>query len=510
MRVKLWLKRGLQGGILLLGLSYIPVLDRLADLLARTYVQRHNPYILADLGKAPWPREQPAAPPVKLALHDAAIAWATTAINEPVADEWEVPRKDETPDQATARRALFPNLDEEQRSMFAICHAETVMRFDSRGVLLNVYSDWFKRLNILDGKDSLLPAADIRATAKQAAHSGQTVTVTLPLDLPGNPDCKTDFHFLPVRETGEVYVFAGLEYAYLRAQVCNIPQDSRWDVNALRYKRNLRSPSPLTSNRYGFRAPDVTVPKPGNVFRILCIGGSTTHEGSDNPSTYPALLQERLKSLFPGRQIEVLNCGIEGIRTRSQFLLLADYLELTPDLIVAYEGINDVANEIQDVWEDTRPFPYDVLKCAPFVGYYLRPLLWPTEKTFHGWIKDLTIANFECLRRVCACKGIRLALCSNAYPNYDELPRDQRQFYSTKWWRDGRVYSKLLQALNAEIKQYCARKHLLYIPVNENITSTIDYLLDFCHMRPNGIALKADIVTQSIKDYIAPAVNALK
>jgi hypothetical protein len=341
-RLKVWLKRGLQGGILLLALSYIPVLDRLADLFARNYVENHNPYILAGRAKVPWPRERPVALPAQLDLHDAVTEWGATAIDEPAADEWEVPRKDETVDQRTVRRALFPNLNEEQRSRFAICHAETVMRFDARGALSNVYSDWYKRWRILNGKDSLLPTADICATAKQAAHSGQAVTVALALRSSENPNGKADFYFLPRQDAGEVYVFAGLELAYLRAQVCNIPQDSRWDVYGLRYKRNMSDTTsvyPITSNRYGFRAPDVTVPKSGNIFRILCIGGSTTYEGSDNASTYPALLQARLKSLFPGRQIEVLNCGIEGIRTRSQFLLLPDYLELEPDLIIDRKSV---------------------------------------------------------------------------------------------------------------------------------------------------------------------------
>ena len=47
-------------------------------------------------------------------------------------------------------------------------------------------------------------------------------------------------------------------------------------------------------NRWGFRTQDFEKRKPQLVFRVVCIGASTTVQGPTNETTYPALLQEML------------------------------------------------------------------------------------------------------------------------------------------------------------------------------------------------------------------------
>ncbi len=483
----------------------------LAERVQTRWIAAHNPYIAATLAAAPWPRPLPGALPENLDLRAASAQWQSSLDTTSAASDWEIPSNSLTPEERSARRALFPGLSEEERTRYAIANDETVLRFDSRGHLIEVYSDSCTRRSLRSREDARLSIAALRDQIYYLQPSPPMRTVSVPITLPGRPSSATEAAVL-IEPSGDHYVFLSFDYACLKAAEPNLPNDSRWDIYALRYKPNLTGltrPFPFSSNKYGFRAPDVEIPKPPNVFRILCIGGSTTHEGPDNDSTYPALVQKRLQALFPGARIEVLNCGIEGIRTRSQFLRLPDFLELQPDLIVAYEGINDVANDVQEYWESSRPFPYNVVGGIPLLGYYMRPLFWPQAATYRSWIRGFTIANLECFRGICARRGIRLALCSNAYPDFDRLPRDQRQYYATKWYADARIYSKLLQALNQEILAYCASAHLLYIPVSENVQPTIDYLGDFCHMNTPGIALKAEIVAQALTPYIRPAVEAL-
>jgi hypothetical protein len=45
-------------------------------------------------------------------------------------------------------------------------------------------------------------------------------------------------------------------------------------------------------NSFGFRSPEIEVPKPEGKFRIVCVGGSTTNAGRTNDTTYPALLEK--------------------------------------------------------------------------------------------------------------------------------------------------------------------------------------------------------------------------
>lgn len=98
-----------------------------------------------------------------------------------------------------------------------------------------------------------------------------------------------------------------------------------------------------TTNSQGFRGPDIQVQKPGNVFRIICLGGSSTfgyHNRDDE--TYPFLLQEILRAHAHGPGIEVMNAGFPYYNTSSILALLkAELLDYSPDVITIYAAYND-------------------------------------------------------------------------------------------------------------------------------------------------------------------------
>ncbi len=105
-----------------------------------------------------------------------------------------------------------------------------------------------------------------------------------------------------------------------------------------------REGDPLRStNSIGFRGPDVTVPKPEGVFRIVCLGGSTTYSDAvADDETYPVQLQAMLRQRHPDRNIEVVNAGVPSYTTAESLANLAfRCLELGPDAIVVYHAAND-------------------------------------------------------------------------------------------------------------------------------------------------------------------------
>ena len=65
-------------------------------------------------------------------------------------------------------------------------------------------------------------------------------------------------------------------------------------------------------NSDGFRGLyDFVKPKPAGVFRVAALGASSTFGLHDEDNeTYPYLLEQQLRSLYPGMRIEVLNLGI--------------------------------------------------------------------------------------------------------------------------------------------------------------------------------------------------------
>lgn len=93
-------------------------------------------------------------------------------------------------------------------------------------------------------------------------------------------------------------------------------------------------------NSLGLRGPEVEVPKPVGRFRVVCEGGSTTFDllAADDASTWPARLG---RLLGPGA--EVVNGGFPGwTSVQSLIALELRDVDLSPDLVVVFSGINDL------------------------------------------------------------------------------------------------------------------------------------------------------------------------
>jgi lysophospholipase L1-like esterase len=97
-------------------------------------------------------------------------------------------------------------------------------------------------------------------------------------------------------------------------------------------------------NALGLRGPERDAAKPSGVFRIVCVGGSTTFGAGivGDENTYPARLEALLSAARPDLSIEVLNAGVPGYTTAENVIYLSlRLLDLEPDLVVLYEGYND-------------------------------------------------------------------------------------------------------------------------------------------------------------------------
>ena len=136
----------------------------------------------------------------------------------------------------------------------------------------------------------------------------------------------------------ELIIDAQLE----RAKFTQAFSDSLWDKPWISYKKNQEvifdsggRQFQIKTNNIGLRDDFVTLPKPGNVFRILCIGGSTTVEGWTNATTYPNLLEKQLQKTFANQYIEVINCGVSGLDSYGELKKVTEYLDLNPDLILS-------------------------------------------------------------------------------------------------------------------------------------------------------------------------------
>lgn len=117
------------------------------------------------------------------------------------------------------------------------------------------------------------------------------------------------------------------------------------------YRPNMTDPDPtddrqFTTNALGFRSPDIPpIPAPGEL-RIVVVGASTVAGvfAKTNNDTFPSLLQDQLRSAMPGRPVNVINAGIEGLMASELDVLVERaVIPLRPSIALIYAGFNDMA-----------------------------------------------------------------------------------------------------------------------------------------------------------------------
>jgi len=124
---------------------------------------------------------------------------------------------------------------------------------------------------------------------------------------------------------------------------------SEWRIQRHHYLNYSLTPGfsrdKLRHNSIGFRGKEFKKEKPDSIFRIVCLGGSTTYTEmvNDNEKTYPALLEKILRDSFGYKNTEVINAGVPGYNSWESLINLEfRVLDLNPDLVVVYHGTNDV------------------------------------------------------------------------------------------------------------------------------------------------------------------------
>jgi len=109
-------------------------------------------------------------------------------------------------------------------------------------------------------------------------------------------------------------------------------------------------------NNHGFRGRDVPKQKPEGVFRIMVLGDSFTFgEGVRLEDTFVART-ERILRAEVGPQVEVLNFGLGGWGTCSEFYyMIRAGIGFRPDLVLVVFTPNDAGYEIGlDIWQNFR------------------------------------------------------------------------------------------------------------------------------------------------------------
>jgi lysophospholipase L1-like esterase len=116
------------------------------------------------------------------------------------------------------------------------------------------------------------------------------------------------------------------------------------------------------TNEDGLRIPSAhySLPKekPAGQLRIAFLGGSLVQLASTFDTALPGSLRTVLRNRYPGRDIEVINAGIQSCVSRQSLVqLLLTVVDYHPDIVILYDGGNDLGLPL--TYESRANFPYN-------------------------------------------------------------------------------------------------------------------------------------------------------
>jgi len=479
------------------------------------------------LGRARWRRVLDTNPYIR--------AWSSSGVPEPgtngnqfseelldeaLRDRFRGPGQTREPlpawDAATVLRARaehFFALDEVERRPFASLYHVQVLALSAEGDILGAYGPAPPKPG-----QSLEECLGAEAAARaRAACAGAADDFTAPLDGEDRV-----FHARPFSGDwqGGGPPAVALFYPNTR-QPRDLPDDNDlWDSSFFTYRplAALRQrvdvigrAAQFSINNAGFRDDNVILPKPPGVFRIVCVGASTTEEGPSNDLTYPNLLEFYLNRALGGRRVDVVNAGVSGINSDKHVLKLADYLLLEPDMIVVYNAANDICHGLFPKWVTGA----SALQRAVRSLRVLDALALPGEAAQRRDVRKMT-ANLSFLCDQAAARGIRVALCTFAAPLPPaELPPVERDFFEFVTRRDwaGKYvsyasYLRTLGLYNGEIEALCRERGIPCLPVADRVRGSKDIFGDIFHMKNRGIERKARAMAEMVLPLLPEGLSA--
>lgn len=290
---------------------------------------------------------------------------------------------------------------------------------------------------------------------------------------------------------------------------------SLWEEQWRSYKKNVELNKIMMNeklyvrmNNYGFRSHDIHMPKPKNVYRIICIGGSTTVEGVTNEKTYPAILERYLRDYFKTDTIEVVNCGISGLDSETEKMKICEFIQLEPDLFIEYNAVNDIFWKMFKPWRQTKkPLWKRILSKSIFMQKVLIRFLIPPDKYVINFFETFTIPNLEVIYQEVSKSNKEIIFCTFIAPDVSKLNNKEVSYFEytiRNFWRGGflplKDYCRYVSIYNDRLKKMCKEKNIKCIPLGENFHGGIDNFSDIAHLTSKGIKKKAGIIFYYLKD----------
>ena len=449
--------------------------------------------------------------------HDDRIYSEIRATNTPPPTvPWQIPGSDEFEERDEAGRQ---RLAEERREIILVC--------DETGHIKKAYPcsatpDLAAISDIIylaDSIDAFLPPElmiDAIGAFQQAYKSGDSIR-DYNIPLGGDRYYAAEFRAYPLKSLKHSYVVFLGDSVYEKIYCSYRPHIYRRDW----WWRYQFIHAELWTNSHGFRDQEIVLPKPVDVMRIVCIGGSTTVEGPHPALTYPKTLERLLREKFDTDKIEVINCGVDAAAFHSEYANMPDYLALEPDLIIHYNIINNVCAWLFDAVRESGMLDgkkgkiRQAVSCSRLLVALRPEWFLPSEDAFGEQLGE-AVDYLDKMRQAAADAGIAFAVASFATPDAAALSWNERVYFDHSFSAYALVrfttadYNRYIGVYNRLVRKFCNDKNLLYIPVAENFSGGVDTFADICHTRLRGIELKARIMAEYLEDFVGERLKVIK
>jgi lysophospholipase L1-like esterase len=287
------------------------------------------------------------------------------------------------------------------------------------------------------------------------------------------------------------------------------------------YRRDDYHDGCLSINTMGFRGPEIERVKKANCVRIVCLGGSTTFSArAGNATTYPRLLETKLDATYSPVEIEIINAGVGGYTSAESLVnFQLRVLDLKPDLVIVYHGINDIhprvvpgfATDYSHYRKPSQPpqrtvsdavaewstlyaclryrFLVDhrnnLIRMTTKVPYYLVPLD-IQAKSFATTTPDTFRRNIKTIVQLAKANGVRVVLSTFTYSRslHDRM---YTAYHSGSYYRG-------YQQHNAVMTEICRKEGLLNVDLASRFPNDDESLFSGpVHLNSRGTEIKAQV-----------------
>ncbi len=301
------------------------------------------------------------------------------------------------------------------------------------------------------------------------------------------------------------------------------------DIKEINYplRNNVGIPKLTTNNLGHYNGEngdrEILIPKPENLIRINCLGGSTTGnyvKDKDRSYSYPLELERILKNNTQ-KEVEVNNCGQGGYNSADIFVRYAlQGINTKPDYIIIYHAYNDVRSYL------TPGFSSDYSHSIKNLGevywkYYLGSKLPNLPINFINYLtnkflfffderstileaiakntididRDYSLGlktyerNIQYIIDLSLNNNIKVILSTFCFYLYSEIKDDPLH----------RLYQKIISEENEVMKNLAKKNNLILVDASSLIPRENSNFLDSAHFTSKGMTLLAQCFAKKIK-----------